>query len=73
MAQAKRHEQLRTQTVAVMITAKEIEYLLQLCLDLHEKEADGYAFSIDLLLKGLSREQVRAVASASVDLLADDE
>ena len=34
-----------------MITAKEIEDLAQLCLDLHEKEGDGYAFSIDLLLK----------------------
>jgi len=56
-----------------MITAKEIEYLAQLCLDLHEKEADGYALSIDLLLKGLSREEIRAVASASVDLLADDD
>jgi hypothetical protein len=56
-----------------MITAKEIEYLAQLFLDLHEKEGAGYAFSIDLLLKGLSREEVRAVASASVDLLAEDE
>jgi hypothetical protein len=50
------------------ITAKEIEYLAQLCLDLHEKDGDGYAYSIDLLLKDLSPEEVKAVAHASVTI-----
>jgi hypothetical protein len=40
----------------------------QLCLDLQEKEGDGYAFSIDLLLKDLSRQEVKAVAHASVTI-----
>jgi hypothetical protein len=41
-----------------MIIAMEIEYLAQLCLGLHEKDGDRYSFGIDLLLKGLSSEEV---------------
>jgi hypothetical protein len=54
------------------ITAKKIEYLAHLCLDLYETEGDGYAFSIDLLFKGLSSEEVRAVACASVRLAGEE-
>jgi hypothetical protein len=51
------------------ITEKEIEYLAQQCLDLHEQQdGGGYAFSIDLLLKDLSPEEVKAVAHASVTI-----
>jgi hypothetical protein len=71
MAQAKRHGLRQQKTVAVMIPAEQIEYLAQLCLNLHEQEGAGYAVRIDLLLEGLSREKARAVACASVDLFAD--
>jgi hypothetical protein len=61
----------RQKRESLMITKKQIYDLAQECLDLYDRDKDGWgAYEIEVLLKDLTPEEATAVASMSVTISA---